>query len=108
MGTGNSGGEMMSTAITTLTETSMPPRNIPFVVIVALLLPQTAFGQPFLPPPKEPVQEIRGTLVIVGGGSIPDSVYDAFLKAAGGPKARLVIIPTAGGGADDKGVGIYL
>lgn len=99
---------MISTAITTLKETSMPPRNIPFVIIIALLLPQTVVSQPFLPPPKEPVQDIRGSLVIVGGGTIPDSVYDAFLKLAGGPKARLVVIPTAGVGADDKGVGTYL
>jgi cyanophycinase len=37
----------------------------------------------------------RGTLVIVGGGLMPDTVRDRFLELGGGPKARLVVIPTA-------------
>jgi len=38
----------------------------------------------------------EGALVIVGGGSLPDSVRDRFLDLAGGKvKARLVVIPTA-------------
>ncbi len=34
-----------------------------------------------------------GALVIVGGGSIPDAVRSRFLELAGGPKARIVLIP---------------
>jgi cyanophycinase len=41
-----------------------------------------------------------GTLVIVGGGVLPDSIRARFLELAGGKKARLVVIPTASGRAD--------
>jgi cyanophycinase len=33
--------------------------------------------------------------VIVGGGLIPDAVYQRFVELAGGPYARIVVIPTA-------------
>jgi len=36
-----------------------------------------------------------GSLVIVGGGRLPDGIRDRFLELAGGEKARLVVIPTA-------------
>jgi cyanophycinase len=36
-----------------------------------------------------------GSLVICGGGRLPEEVYDEFVKLAGGPKARLVVIPSA-------------
>ncbi len=38
---------------------------------------------------------MHGTLVIAGGGDSPDEVYSAFVNAAGGTNARLVIVPTA-------------
>jgi cyanophycinase len=41
-----------------------------------------------------------GSLVIVGGGSIPDSIRDRFMALAGGKAAKLVIIPTASSAAD--------
>ena len=50
--------------------------------------------------PKEPAAAIKGALVIVGGGTMPDSVIQAFVKLAGGPKAELVVIPTASAAAD--------
>ena len=37
----------------------------------------------------------KGTLVIVGGGSIPQSIREKFIALAGGPDARIVYIPTA-------------
>lgn len=40
---------------------------------------------------------IRGSLVLCGGGRLPDAVRDEFLQRAGGNQARLVIIPTASG-----------
>lgn len=49
---------------------------------------------------QEPCEEIRGTLVIHGGGTIPDAVRDEFIKRAGGPKAKLVVIPSASAAAD--------
>ena len=37
----------------------------------------------------------RGSLVIVGGGGMPRSVVDEFVKLAGGENARIVVLPTA-------------
>ncbi len=48
------------------------------------------------PAPESP----RGALVICGGGGLPDPVRQEFLRLAGGPKARIVVIPTASEGAD--------
>jgi cyanophycinase len=36
-----------------------------------------------------------GSLVLVGGGELPDSIRQRFLELAGGKEARLVIIPSA-------------
>ncbi len=36
-----------------------------------------------------------GTLMVCGGGALPEEVYDEFVKLAGGPKSRLVLIPSA-------------
>jgi len=38
----------------------------------------------------------RGSLMAVGGGTIPEDIYRRFLRMAGGPDARIVLIPTAG------------
>ncbi len=43
-----------------------------------------------------------GSLVICGGGALPDSVIDRFIELAGGKEARLVVIPTASGRADEE------
>ena len=40
-----------------------------------------------------------GTLVIVGGGSLSDSIYQRVIDLAGGDDAPIVVIPTAGGEA---------
>jgi len=40
-----------------------------------------------------------GSLVIGGGGPLPDEVLDRFAELAGGPRARVVVIPTADPGA---------
>lgn len=40
---------------------------------------------------------IRGSLVLCGGGRLPEAVRDEFLLRAGGKDARLVIVPTASG-----------
>src|SRR5262245_36803098 len=39
----------------------------------------------------------RGTVIVVGGGSMGPEIYSAFIKAAGGPDALIVDVPTAGG-----------
>ncbi len=36
-----------------------------------------------------------GSLMICGGGSLPEEVYDEFVRLAGGERSRLVLIPSA-------------
>ena len=67
--------------------------SLMFSVVVASL----AVGQE-APRGQVPV---AGSLVIVGGGKLPDGVRDEFFKLAGGAaKARIVVIPTASLDAD--------
>lgn len=52
------------------------------------------------PWPPKTMREPRvanGTLVIVGGGALPDAAITTFVTAAGGPKAKVVIVPSANG-----------
>lgn len=44
---------------------------------------------------------IKGSLVIAGGGPLPDSVVDQFVRLGGGKDGHLVVVPTAGTKADD-------
>jgi cyanophycinase len=52
-----------------------------------------------------------GTLVIVGGGALSDSIYQKVIDLAGGNDAPIVVIPTAGGdesyGVDAGGAGTF-
>lgn len=41
----------------------------------------------------------RGSILLAGGGDLPADVYRTFVKLAGGPYSRIVVIPTA---ADDE------
>jgi cyanophycinase len=43
-------------------------------------------------------------LVICGGGGLPESIRDRFVELAGGPQARIVVIPTAHQSADGPSV----
>jgi cyanophycinase len=45
-----------------------------------------------------------GSLVICGGGALPDPVRDRFFELAGGRRAKIVVIPTASMAADRPGV----
>ena len=51
----------------------------------------------------------NGNLLIVGGGSLSDTIINRFIDLAGGAEAQIVVIPTAGGlekyGIDDAGAG---
>jgi cyanophycinase len=47
------------------------------------------------PATSTPSKEVVGTLVIVGGGGMPDAIRDCFFELAGGRKGKLVVIPTA-------------
>ena len=47
-----------------------------------------------LPKPRDARRP--GAVMLVGGGGITNDVWDRFLELAGGPKARIVIVPSAG------------
>jgi cyanophycinase len=52
--------------------------------------------------PPYPPEPIPGSLVIVGGGQMPDVARDEFIKLAGGAdSAKIVVIPTASLAADE-------
>ena len=59
------------------------------------------FGAPFKARPlgTGPIKvgPSRGTLVVVGGGSMGPEIYNAFISAAGGPDALILVVPNAGG-----------
>jgi cyanophycinase len=60
-------------------------------------------GEGSSPSDQDPCSEESkggGTVMVVGGGKLPDGVRDRFLELAGGKRARLVVIPTAGGQVD--------
>ncbi|MSR35516.1 MAG: hypothetical protein EXR95_02565 [Gemmatimonadetes bacterium] len=42
----------------------------------------------------------RGTVMIAGGGALPSDIYRTFVKLAGGPSSRIVVIQTADHGDD--------
>jgi cyanophycinase len=59
------------------------------------------------PPAAQAVPEYgpaKGTLVIVGGGSMEGTgIIEKFIQLAGGPDAKFVIVPTAGGNKSQDG-----
>ncbi len=65
-----------------------------------LLLLQATLAAQVVAPPVAP-DGIAGTLFLVGGGRMPDDVVARFVTLAGGPAARLVVVPTATSRADD-------
>lgn len=48
-------------------------------------------GEPML----GPIEVKNGSLVIVGGGGMPQPIVDRFVELAGGKSARIVVLPTA-------------
>lgn len=44
---------------------------------------------------------VAGACLLGGGGTLPDAIYARFVELAGGAAARIVLIPTASGRADD-------
>lgn len=51
------------------------------------------------PPP--PAAAAPGPLLLVGGAALPDDVRREFVRLAGGPKAVILVVPTASQLADD-------
>lgn len=70
------------------------------VAFATPVLAQTQAGAaPHTPAASTRVGPEHGTVIVVGGGSMPRDIYAAFIAAAGGPDALIVDIPTAGGAA---------
>lgn len=46
----------------------------------------------------------NGTLIIVGGGNLTGTgLMETFINRAGGPNAKIIVVPTAGGNKDKEG-----
>jgi cyanophycinase len=59
-----------------------------------------------LPPSPGPPEygPAKGTLVIVGGGNLEGTgIQEKFIELAGGPDAKFIIVPTAGGNKNPDG-----
>lgn len=79
------------------------PASFLLLTSSTLVAPQSVSRRPELPPGLESGSfpgEFQGSLVIVGGGPLPDSIRDRFRELAGGAAARIVVIPTASEKAD--------
>jgi cyanophycinase len=80
-----------------------PATPVPLALALSFVfsLPSSVLSQDYGPP--------TGTLVIVGGGSLAGTgIQEKFIALAGGPDAKIVIVPTAGGNrAADGAVRAY-
>ncbi len=64
--------------------------------LVALSRAAIARAQPPHPPDKPPTPNVgKGTLIIGGGGGMPEAVWKQFVELAGGPDGLIVVVPTA-------------
>jgi cyanophycinase len=76
-------------------------KTLAALVVISCLFPAARGAEPTVASAlSEPVPPISGSLVLVGGGGLPDSIRERFLELAGGKRARLVVIPTASVKAD--------
>ena len=84
----------------------MVNRRCMLSVLAALILAAT---YPFQPSAQTPAAAPeygppKGTLVIVGGGATDGTgIVEKFIELAGGPDAKFVIVPTAGGNRNQSG-----
>ncbi|HYT94192.1 MAG TPA: cyanophycinase [Gemmataceae bacterium] len=92
---------------------SLWPRQRPpgfrllFALVLSLFLPLVALSLGSAGGQKAAQERLRpegidGSLVICGGGKLPDSVLTRFVQLAGGEQAHLVIVPTASDRADKE------
>lgn len=72
-------------------------RSFAFVALTAGIL----FGQQNDAPEYGPP---NGTLIIVGGGNLAGTgIMETFINRAGGPDAKIIVVPTNGGNKDKDG-----
>ena len=77
---------------------SLPYFRLSIVAACSLSVLQsvTAFAQQPHPALElRPTASVAGSLVIAGGGPLPESIIDRYFELAGGEKARIVVITTA-------------
>ncbi|HEX6973724.1 MAG TPA: cyanophycinase [Vicinamibacterales bacterium] len=75
-------------------------------IVAAAVLAATYSFHPAAQEPSAPPEygPAKGTLVIVGGGSTEGTgIVEKFIELAGGPDAKFVIVPTAGGNKNPDG-----
>ncbi len=78
-------------------------RSLSILVVAALIVVVglRASAQVQAPPEYGPA---KGTLVIVGGGNLQGTgIQEKFIDLAGGPNAKFIIVPTAGGNRNADG-----
>ncbi len=105
-------GEGAATVL--LAKSPAKPRRVLEITADALsdytMLRRAAIARADAPfPPKEPTtpEVPKGALVIVGGGGMPADVTKKFIDLAGGPDARIVVLPTASPGATGDEGGFF-
>lgn len=74
---------------------------VSLVVIVCSLF-RLAAAEEFPQPTLEQIDPagISGSLVICGGGALPESIFATFFQLAGEAEARLIVVTTASGNAE--------
>lgn len=75
-------------------------RRFLFPLLTAALLLQGCATLERLAGQSATLGPAKGSLIIVGGGGMPKVIFDRFFEAAGGRDAKLVVVPTAGSGAE--------
>ena len=90
------GNERQSYRVKRVREYKAGPRN-PYTYRVDLTAWRRDAIDRTLPefPPAEPAKPTveNGSLVIVGGGGMPDGLFDQFIEMAGGKDAKLIYVP---------------
>lgn len=70
----------------------MKKAHFVFIALLSIILSNPIFAQEIFTTGPE-----NGSLVVVGGGRMDDSIVEKFIELAGGLDAPIVVIPTAGG-----------
>jgi cyanophycinase len=80
-------------------------RRVLLLLVAAMILAVVPLARPVAQAPAAPEYgPAKGTLVIVGGGATEGTgIVEKFIELAGGPGAKFVIVPTAGGNRNASG-----
>lgn len=80
-------------------------RRVPSIAAALLVLAALSVARPASMQEGPEYGPARGTLVIVGGGSLDGTgIIEKFIQLAGGPDASVVIVPTAAGNRTSDGI----